>query len=657
MTGSSPFEPDPHFLRLAEDSGEVVLLLSADDRMDYLSGRVWDLLGYTPDEVRGCEPRGYLHPDEDPERFQAPLRAARKGRTAETTPYRALARDGQEERLITRFLPAGPDGRVVALTRLDSREEAVGPSTGEQPPQVAWRDYLYALDQHAMVTITDRGGRLLYVNPRFCEATGYTREALIGRNHREFNTGTHTDAFYAGLWQTITAGGVWQGEITLRGARDEILWTWLTVVPVTGPTGAVERFIGIRTDITEQFHNRQQLDRARREAEEANRLKSEFLANVSHELRTPLNALIGMADLLGDTELTGEQRGHLQVIRTASNNLRDLIENLLDLTRIEAGQLPVEIAPFELPGLLERQLEMLRPRVREKGLTLESTIDPDVPRVVQGDPGRLRQIITNLVGNALKFTQRGRVEVTVAPAPAAEGRLRFTVRDTGIGIPEDKQGAIFESFTQADSGITRRYGGTGLGLTICRELVERMGGELKLESEEGLGSTFWFDLPLPDALPLHPLPEPAEPGATPEAGRADGADEGKRLAGVQDARILVAEDEATNALLVRTLLERAGARVTVVEDGEAALTAWREATWDAVLMDLRMPALGGEAATRKLRQEEAAAGRPATPVVALSAHAQADYRRRCLEAGFDDYLTKPLEHRALLATLARLVGM
>ena len=417
----------------------------------------------------------------------------------------------------------------------------------------------------------------------------------------------------------------------------------LSVSVVPGDQGGPEAYLGVVADVTSTKRAAAELLAAKEAAETANRAKSDFLAMMSHEIRTPMNAILGMTNLLLDTPLTERQREFARTVSRSGDALLEIINDILDFSKIEAGQLRLELEVTELRPLVAGVLELLGSRAREKGLLLTAAFSDDAPAALRTDDGRLRQVLINLVGNGIKFTEQGAVRVSVSCVHQGAGRarLRFEVRDSGPGISPADQLRLFQPFTQAGTPSARRHGGTGLGLAIGRRIADALGGAIGVESAPGAGSCFWFEIEAATLSAAAAVPEGAE-----EAGGGPTA--------LAPVRILVAEDHDTNRRLAALMLEKLGCRADMAADGEEAVAAWEQFGYDVILMDCQMPELDGFGATREIRRREALRPVPRrhpTRIIALTANALAGDRELCLAAGMDAYLSKPVRMPELAAAL------
>jgi len=652
----------------------------------------------------------------------------------------------------------------------------------------------FALDQHAIVSSADVKGNILYVNDKFCEISGYTREELIGKNHRIVKSNQHSPEEFKQMWRTICHGQVWHGQIKNKKKDSGFYWVNASIVPFLDKRGKPYQYISIRTDITLQKELEKKLsdeqnflakvtdtmaqglyaldnkgvctfwnkeaesilgwsakeligkklhsiiykekqdgqpvlqkdcfiyhtvlknkvyssedeffshkngrllpisitaaplleknsmvgvvavfsDISKRKADEkiisqaiinaqqASQAKSDFLANMSHEIRTPMNAVIGMTELALGTDLTGEQREYLEIVKDSSTALLGIINDILDFSKIEAGKLSLEMIEFDLHDLLKKILAMIITKAEFKGLQLrtEPLDNLELPTQLIGDPGRLRQVLINLLGNALKFTENGSITLSVSLQEKYTNRccLLFKVIDTGVGIPEHKQATIFEAFSQADTSVTRKFGGTGLGLSISRQLIELMGGKIGVESVLNVKTTFyftaWFDyvekpLPLPspaNAIQNSPLKNDTSPEVTVSEKASHLVLEQKPI-----LHILLAEDNLINQKLAKKVLEKQGHTVIIANDGVEAVALFEQQAFDLILMDFQMPNMNGLDASLKIRELEQQRGGHVL-IIAMTANAMQDDKERALKAGMDAYLSKPINVQALLDEISR----
>ena len=518
----------------------------------------------------------------------------------------------------------------------------------------------------------DGEGRLSYSNPRAAELTGYALDDILGRTPFDFmspdGAGKNKNYFAEAAGQRKPFYR-FENTILHKNGRPIVFET--SGSPIINEQGELMGFRGIARDITERKRVEQELKEARDDAQQASRAKSNFLANMSHEVRTPMHVIMGMTDLLYNSGLNPNQREWAAMVREAATSLLAMINDILDFGRVEAGRLTLEQAVFNLCTEVEQMVSAFAAQARGKGLKLSCFIDGYIPPLLVGDPGRLRQVLLNLVENGLKFTEQGEIVVRLQPAATAAdqgqpGRgvfpVLFTISDTGIGIPPDQLNRLFQSFTQVDTSGTRKYEGTGLGLALCRSLVELMGGTIGVKSRQNGGSTFYFTIlfKLPPqqedkdkAFPVDTLREP--PVAAASGKDAAPAAERPLASQHKQLEILLVEDKPMNQKLATILLERKGHAITTAQNGREALELFQTRHFDLILMDIHMPEMNGLEATSRIRAAEAERGGH-IPIIAMTAYAKQEDQQKCLQAGMDYYVSKPVNAEELYYALERVMG-
>ncbi len=494
------------------------------------------------------------------------------------------------------------------------------------------------------IGLADRSGRICQHNPAFAAMLGYDGEELIGKTFLEI---THPAdvALNADKFECLKAGEIDRYQFEKRYIRKDgtTCWADLQSSALHARDGSFEYVMSVVRDITEQKEAAEKLKIATAEAEQASQAKSEFLAMMSHELRTPMHGILGMTGLILGSELTESQRTYAERIKASGDTLLSLLNGILDLSKIEAGGLEIEDVAFRFDRVLSSVTALTESRARTKGLAFETIISPEVPEVLRGDPGWLQQVLLNLVGNAIKFTETGAITISVAATPVDDHShdIRFEVRDTGDGIDEAVRERVFDRFAQADGSITRKHGGTGLGLAISKELVQLMGGSIGVEPNPGGGSIFWFNVVCGRAG-VEDLDETEKDvGPVPKVAPRTGP----------GLRILVAEDNLVNQMIAVETLEGWGHRADVVSNGREAVEAVDAASYDLILMDIFMPEVDGLTATKQIRAKPGSVS--SIPIIALTADAMAGERERYLAAGMDDYVSKPFEPNQLFGTIER----
>ncbi|WP_374671041.1 PAS domain S-box protein [Acidovorax temperans] len=608
----------------------------ADWPMLFVSDAVVALTGWQPEDfLEGRINFSQLTVPEDVPRLWADVSAAIEQKRPYHVKFRLVDKQGHTHWVSESGRPVlGDNGKVLWI------DGVIMDMTFFEQRNAEFESTVRAIDRALAVIEFDLNGHVLNANTNFLELMGYGLEEIVGQHHRIFCDPAYTQTeAYEQFWKQLQSGELDGGEYLRLSKTGCEVWIQATYSPIFDAQGQPLKVVKFATDITQRRAMEQELRAAKDRAEQAATARSTFLANMSHEIRTPMNAIIGFTEALLDTSLEAGQRRHLATVHQAARSMLRLLNDILDTAKLEKGAVELELADFSVQEVCEQILASLRIQATKKGLDLQLQVAPSVPAYLHGDALRLQQILLNLLGNALKFTETGRVQLRIDYERTDTGWLLLEVEDTGIGIASQHLDRIFDPFAQADASTTRRFGGTGLGTTITRQLTELMGGTISVRSTVGVGTTFTVRLPLPEGQPA-----PAQPTALPGVA-------------LPPLRILAVDDVPANIELLQIHLDRGRHQTTIARDGQEAVEAFCNGRFDVVLMDLQMPGMDGLEATRRIRAFEQAQRRKAVPIIALSASVLEQDRRNARAAGMDGFASKPLEPARLFREIARVLSL
>jgi PAS domain S-box-containing protein len=651
------------FRSLVETSADLVFRLDRIGHIQYINPRVYELYGYQVDELIGRNIEVTTPADQIPKAMEAISRAL-AGESVRDFEINQKDKAGRIIPMEINAMPVTKNGQIVGvqgIIRDITRRKQVERELRIKSIAVA--------ESINAIAMADLDGNLTYVNEAFLKMWGYNDDKeVLGKAATDFwQQKTDVEA----IINTLHAGGGWIGECLARRKDGSTFWAQPSATTVTDETGKPMCMMGSFVDVTDHKKAVEELKQAKEQAEKgkieleqlnrqleaavsqanmmtqkavaADLAKSEFLAGISHQIRTPLNAVIGFSQVLVEQDLTDEQRHYADLIRESSENLLQLINDVLDFSRLEVGKLNIQISECSLGCLLAITESLMRPAAMEKGLKFEILQCGELPAQIRTDFVRLRQCLINLISNSIKFTETGYVYVNVSVQQLNEiPYICFDVEDTGIGIPPDKQQLIFERFEQADETIGRRFGGTGLGLAITKRLANLLGGDVSISSQPGKGSV--FTLRIPAGLDIKSQPPLDRYNFVNELNRGSDLSEQVKFSG----QVLVAEDSRVNRMLIRLLLERLGLRVTTAEDGKEALNKALNQPYDLIFMDIQMPNMDGYQVVETLRRKAVT-----IPIVALTAHTTDHDREKCIAAGCNDCLSKPINRKELIELLSK----
>ncbi|OYU75362.1 MAG: hypothetical protein CFE32_14580 [Alphaproteobacteria bacterium PA3] len=751
------------FARFAELARNPVVRTNKEREIIWANDAYLALTGYSREEVLGKKPSQLtLSPETDAEEVTQLIRALNRGEPASAT----LLNQSKTGRMYWVNLDIQPlfddQKRLEGFQAIETEVTDLVEAQRRADDALAnLNAYQSALDEHSIISVADQFGRIEFVNDRYCEISGYSREELIGQSYKSVQSDKHDPSYFKSMRDTINAGNSWHGEVCNRAKDGSLFWVDATVVPLPatrteGPrfvsvlyditerkrtetelkealshsstffdvssellaifdrqgkavklskaaakiigrseeeligrsttdfihpedkeqttiamqklldTGELDNFVAryihpkgeVRSvewrskivgdfiyatarDVTERLATEAELLAAREQAEAANRAKSSFLANMSHEIRTPLNGVIGVVGALSRTDLTQNQREMVDLIQSSGETLELLLSDILDVSKIEAGKFSLQPEPFDLRKSIEATAQVMGIRAEEKGLGFHVRFGPGTEGLFEGDGVRVKQIVSNLASNAVKFTQRGQIDISITATDKADGScdVMISVKDTGIGFDEQTKKRLFARFEQADASITKNFGGSGLGLSICRTLTDMMGGQFLVTSEAGIGSLFSVILPLPRVQP-EALNTPAQTSTSPVPNAI--------LSQTTSHSILLAEDHLVNQRVIAMILEPHGIALTIAQNGQEAVELWQNAHFDLVLMDMQMPIMDGLSATKRIREIERSDGLRRTPIAMVSANAMKEHITQSFWAGCDFHIAKPVTPETLL---------
>ena len=643
------------YKHLFNENLDFACIANADGFFEVVNKSFEKVLGYSEAELLNTSFIDFLHPD-DVKPTLKELESLKHGNRTISFVNRYLKKDGTYLLLDWKSNFNKSANKIYAIARDITEQKNIEQNLINTLKEVT--DYKLALDASTIVDITDKNGNIKFVNDNYIKISKYSYDELVGGTHTMVNSDFHPKEFMKNLWETISEGKIWKNDIRNKDKNGKYYWLSMTIVPFKDDLGIPYQYVAISIDITAQKTLELELieakvfaelateiakeakihaEQATRSAEEAVKSKQQFLSNMSHEIRTPMNAIIGFTKVVLKTELTAKQKEYLMAIKMSGDALIVLINDILDLAKVDAGKMTFEKTPFKLSLSITAMLHLFETKIQEKNLKLIVNYDDAIPEVLIGDPVRLHQIILNLVSNAVKFTNKGKITVSIEliSEDAEKVSIKFSVIDTGIGIKEKKIEKVFENFQQATSGTSRLFGGTGLGLAIVKQLVEAQNGTINVLSKIDQGSTFSFILDFKKTN--------AEAVLEPEILELN--------TDIKDTKILVVEDMELNQLLMKTLLDDFGFECEIAANGKIAIEKLQENTYDIILMDLQMPEMNGFEATEYIRKKM----KSNIPIIALTADVTTVDVAKCKAVGMNDYISKPVDERLLYSKLIGLI--